>query len=155
RHHPDPWWSPARPGARVGRPPRSGDRGHAGPVHGPDPYRHGAGRAGPKQWSLRHPPELVLQPGDRQGHAARADNDVPLGSPAMEFDGVWRAAVADEELRRRYPEPDFDDGGWEPINVPGHWRSRPAFSTTDGPLLYRVAFDAPRPPAHQRAWLTF
>lgn len=73
----------------------------------------------------------------------------------MEVTGVWRAAVADEELRRRYPDPGFDDGGWEPIAVPGHWRTRPAFSTTDGPLLYRLAFDGPRPAAGRRAWLTF
>src|SRR5437763_712048 len=73
----------------------------------------------------------------------------------MELQGVWRAAVASEELRRHYPDPAFDDGAWEPIAVPGHWRTRPAFSSTDGPLLYRLAFESSRPVARRRAWLTF
>ena len=47
-------------------------------------------------------------------------------------------AAADEELRRTYPEPDFDDGAWAEIDVPGHWRSAPAFADADGPLLYRT-----------------
>lgn len=57
--------------------------------------------------------------------------------------GAWKAAVADEDLRRAYPDVAFDDGGWEPITVPGHWRTAPAFSSSDGPLLYRTHFDDP------------
>lgn len=61
----------------------------------------------------------------------------------MALDGTWQAILADEDLRRAYPEPDFDDTGWEPIPVPGHWRSVPAFADTDGPLLHRRGFGAP------------
>jgi len=59
------------------------------------------------------------------------------------LDGTWRAAVADEELRRAYPEPDFVDDHWELLEIPCHWRSSPVFSDTDGPLLHRTRFDAP------------
>ena len=61
------------------------------------------------------------------------------------LDGEWRAAPGDEELRRSYPDPDFDDSGWEPINVPGHWRTTPAFSTHDGSVLHRTRFETPAP----------
>ena len=67
----------------------------------------------------------------------------------------WRAAVADDDLRRVYHGDGFDDTGWEPIAVPGHWRSTPAFADSDGPLLYRCAFGAAAPPPGRRAWLTF
>ena len=67
----------------------------------------------------------------------------------------WRAAAADDHLRRSYTEADFDDVAWHPIAVPGHWRSNPAFADNDGPLLYRCRFDAPAPPPGRRAWLTF
>ncbi len=73
----------------------------------------------------------------------------------MDLTGTWRAAIADDELRRTWHEDDFDDGGWEPVAVPGHWRSVAAFASTDGPLLYRRAFDAMGPAEGRRAWLTF
>jgi beta-mannosidase len=69
----------------------------------------------------------------------RPANDIDLGA------GTWRAAIADEELRRAYPDADFDDGGWEPVTVPSHWRSTPAFADADGPVLYRTAFANPAP----------
>ena len=71
----------------------------------------------------------------------------------MELGGTWRAAVADEGLRRRFADPATGDDGWEPIEVPGHWQSVPAFASTDGPLLYRCRFEAERPAAGERAWL--
>ena len=58
----------------------------------------------------------------------------------MELTGTWRAAVADDDLRRTWQDDDFDDGAWEAVEVPGHWRSTPAFADTDGPLLYRRSF---------------
>jgi beta-mannosidase len=67
----------------------------------------------------------------------------------------WRAAVADDDLRRTYYDEGFDDRGWEPITVPGHWRSHPAFAGSDGPLLHRCRFDGPAPEPGRRAWLTF
>lgn len=70
----------------------------------------------------------------------------------MELSGTWRAAIADEELRRTFAEPDVDDGGWETIEVPSHWRSHPAFHDTDGPLLYRTRFDSPQPGDPERRW---
>lgn len=73
----------------------------------------------------------------------------------MELTGTWRAAVADEDLRRRWHDDDFDAGGWEAIEVPGHWRSTPAFSDTDGSLLYRRTFETSPPGEGRRAWLTF
>jgi beta-mannosidase len=60
----------------------------------------------------------------------------------MDLSGTWLAMGADEGLRRRYPEPDFDDSWWAEIEVPGHWRSNPAFAGHDGPLLYRRRFEA-------------
>ena len=38
---------------------------------------------------------------------------------------MWRAALADDDLRRDAVQPEYDDDGWEPIAVPGHWRSTP------------------------------
>ena len=73
----------------------------------------------------------------------------------MDLTGTWRAAVADEDLRRSWHEDDFDDGAWEAVEVPGHWRSAAAFAGSDGPLLYRRRFEAGAPGAGRRAWLTF
>src|ERR671918_1292466 len=67
----------------------------------------------------------------------------------------WRAAVADDHLRRVYHGDDFDDTAWEPIAVPGHWRSTPAFAESDGPLLHRCLFETDSPVRGRRAWLTF
>jgi len=72
----------------------------------------------------------------------------------MELGGTWRAAPADEALRRAFAGPEFDDDGWEPVTVPGHWRSTPAFAGLDGPLLYRRPFTAPTPGPGNRSWLT-
>ncbi len=72
----------------------------------------------------------------------------------MQLGGQWRAAPAEEELRRAFVESDFDDGAWESLTVPGHWRSHPAFDTLDGPLLYRRRFERSDDPS-TRTWLTF
>ena len=72
----------------------------------------------------------------------------------MELGGSWRAAPADEALRRSFPAPDYDDSGWEPLSVPGHWRSTPAFAELDGPVLYRRPFALATPGEGRRAWLT-
>jgi beta-mannosidase len=73
----------------------------------------------------------------------------------MELTDSWRAIEADDALRRVYHQPDLDDRDWEPVTVPGHWRSHAAFADSDGPLLHRCRFDAPAPAEGHRAWLTF
>jgi beta-mannosidase len=73
----------------------------------------------------------------------------------VQLDGGWRAAVADDDLRRRFADPSFADGDWAPINVPGHWRSSAAFAGNDEPLFYRTTFEHPAPADGQRMWLTF
>jgi beta-mannosidase len=71
----------------------------------------------------------------------------------VDLSGRWRARDADEGLRRTFPDPGFDDSGWPEVAVPGHWRSSPDFATSDGPLLYRTRFEAPRPEPQRRRWL--
>jgi beta-mannosidase len=68
---------------------------------------------------------------------------------------AWRAIVAYDENRRGITDDDLDDSSWEPIAVPGHWQSTPAFADADGPLLYRSRFDHPTPAPGKRWWLTF
>jgi beta-mannosidase len=72
----------------------------------------------------------------------------------MHLSDGWRAAIADDDLRRVYQGADFDDGAWEPITVPGHWRSTAAFADSDGPLLHRCRFETDRPVDGRRRWLT-
>jgi beta-mannosidase len=67
----------------------------------------------------------------------------------------WLAAPADEDLRRTFADPGLDDGGWERIRVPGHWRTTSAFADLDGPLLHRTRFEQPPGPGDQRWWLRF
>jgi beta-mannosidase len=69
----------------------------------------------------------------------------------VEISAGWRAAIADDELRRQYPEVDFDDRDWSPIDASSQWRSHVDFATTDGPLLYRTRFE--EAPAGTRSWL--
>jgi beta-mannosidase len=72
----------------------------------------------------------------------------------MHLSDGWRAAIADDDLRRVYQGADFDDGAWEPITVPGHWRSTAAFADSDGPLLHRCRFETDPPVDGRRRWLT-
>ncbi len=71
----------------------------------------------------------------------------------MDLGGVWRAAVADDDLRRVYAEPAYDDGDWIPTRVPGHWQSTPALATCDGPVLHRRPFTTDGLDPGRRAWL--
>lgn len=71
----------------------------------------------------------------------------------MRLAGDWRAIEADEGLRRLFPNPEYNDDSWEPVPVPGHWRSACAFADSDGPLLYRRRFEAEPAGADQRVWL--
>src|SRR4051794_12357283 len=69
----------------------------------------------------------------------------PAGTPSVPLGGMWRAAVADESLRRSYPDVDFDDDDWERLAVPGHWSSSPALAGTTGGVLHRRRFETPAP----------
>lgn len=71
----------------------------------------------------------------------------------MDLSGTWRAALADDDLRRDAVQPEYDDSGWEQIEVPGHWRSTPAFAGSDGPLIYRTRFELDTGPEQARHWL--
>jgi beta-mannosidase len=73
----------------------------------------------------------------------------------MDLTDGWRAVEADDDLRRTYYNEQFDDRDWEPVVVPGHWRSSPAFAHSDGPLLHRCSFAHPAPAPGRRAWLNF
>lgn len=75
-------------------------------------------------------------------------------STAMDLRGEWRAAPADDELRRRYHDSDFDDRLWHAIPVPSHWAASDAFRAAGGPLLFRRQFDATAA-KHRRYWLCF
>lgn len=71
----------------------------------------------------------------------------------MDLSGTWRAAPADDELRRSAIGLDVNDDGWERVPVPGHWRSVPAFAESDGPMLYRTTFEQPVPEPGERRWV--
>jgi beta-mannosidase len=72
-----------------------------------------------------------------------------------ELGGGWVAREAEGDLHQRFVEPGFDDSGWAQITVPGHWRSTPAFSGSDGPVLYRHRFPTTPLPEGRRRFLTF
>ena len=80
---------------------------------------------------------------------------MPVSRPAdvLDLSGTWRATVAEGDLHQRFVDPEFDDGAWADLSVPGHWRSTPAFASTDGPLLYRRRFGVPPPGPGRRAFL--
>jgi beta-mannosidase len=92
--------------------------------------------------------------GHTEGHTEGLTDGLSHGLSAELTEG-WRAAVADDDLRRAYHLDDYDDTGWERITIPSHWRSSPAFATADGPVLHRCRFETAAPPAGQRAWVTF
>ncbi len=80
-----------------------------------------------------------------------------VGRAGIELGGAWTAAPADDGLRRDYAAADFDDSGWEPIEVPGHWQRTPAFADLDAPLLHRRRFElaGPQGDPDTRWWLRF
>lgn len=72
----------------------------------------------------------------------------------MDLSGRWQALAADDDIRRSWLDDASPDEAWEPIEVPGHWRSTPAFADHDGPVLYRTRFAHEAPAEGERAWLT-
>jgi beta-mannosidase len=73
----------------------------------------------------------------------------------MELGGRWRATESNDAVRRAMADDDFDDSGWTEIDVPGHWRSNPAFAGSNGPIVYRRRFTADPPEDSSRSFLTF
>ena len=71
----------------------------------------------------------------------------------MELSGEWRAATADDQLRRTAVGLSYDDADWATVSVPGHWRNEAAFADSDGPLLLRTHFEMPQPLPGERAWV--
>ena len=63
----------------------------------------------------------------------------------MDLGGVWRATIADDEVRRTGIGLSTDDSSWPRAEVPGHWRLEEAFADADGPVLYRRRFHRDRP----------
>ena len=72
----------------------------------------------------------------------------------MDSIGLWKANIADDDTRRVGVGLDHDDSIWPVVNVPGHWRSTPAFAESDGPLLYRHRFHLEPPAPGRRAFVT-
>ena len=64
-------------------------------------------------------------------------NVVGPDNEVMDLGGQWVAIEADEDLRRSFPRPDFDDGAWQPVRVPGHWQAEPAFASSAIPAAFR------------------
>jgi beta-mannosidase len=71
----------------------------------------------------------------------------------MDLSGTWRAALADDDLRRQAFALGFDDASWQSVQVPGHWQSEPAFHDSDGPLIYRTGFEWDAGPKAARSWV--
>jgi beta-mannosidase len=92
----------------------------------------------------------MLRP-SRQFGAAPAHS---LYARGVELSGLWRACVADDDVRRDGVGLDHVDGDWPEIAVPGHWRATPAFADHDGPLLYRHRFELAAPAEGRRKFVT-
>jgi beta-mannosidase len=71
----------------------------------------------------------------------------------MDLSGTWQAAPADDDLRRTAIGLDFDDSAWEPVPVPGHWCTVPAFAGSDGPFVYRTRFELDPGPRSTRSFV--
>jgi beta-mannosidase len=65
----------------------------------------------------------------------------PPSARVVDLSGEWRAHPSDAELAKSFAEPETSDELWENVRVPHHWRTEPAFETSDGPVLYRRPFE--------------
>ena len=64
----------------------------------------------------------------------------------MDLSGTWRAAAADEQLRRIFSDPDHDDESWSEVAVPGHWAGVAELAGAES-VLHRRRFEGPDPDA--------
>jgi beta-mannosidase len=91
----------------------------------------------------------------RAGLVGPTLHGVPAVPSATPLPGPWRAAAADDELRRTAVGFDHDDAHWPRVSVPGHWQFDPSFADSDGPLLYRTSFETPVPSDGERLAVVF
>ena len=77
-----------------------------------------------------------------------------LYARGVELSGLWRACVADDDVRRDGVGLEYDDSAWTQLPVPGHWRSSHEFADNDGPLLYRQRMHLDPPPEGRRRFVT-
>ena len=63
----------------------------------------------------------------------------------MDLTGTWRAAVADEDLRRSWQDDGFDDAAWEPIDGPRALAVRARVRRRRRPAALPPHFDADGP----------
>jgi beta-mannosidase len=64
-------------------------------------------------------------------------------SQVVSLSGEWRAHASEPDLAKTFAETGCDDGAWERVVVPHHWREERAFAEEDGPVLYRRRFGHP------------
>lgn len=69
------------------------------------------------------------------------------------LDGPWKIASGDGETRRGFHEPDFDDSGWDTIEIPGVWQAHERFRDEPGPMLLRRRITLPTLTPGRRWWL--
>ncbi|MCP3934472.1 MAG: hypothetical protein GY708_03770 [Actinomycetia bacterium] len=77
----------------------------------------------------------------------------PRFDSSTDIGGEWLIEIPDEDLRRHFAEPDFDDSGWTPVAVPGLWRNGEGLSDVDE-VLYRTRFTAEPAGPGSRTWLS-
>ena len=82
-----------------------------------------------------------------------APSERPRGTlHRMELTGQWRATTANDEMRRTFNQPEFDDRDWSEIEVPGHWSSHLEFAEARS-VLHRTRFELETPDIERRRWL--
>ena len=123
-----------------------GDRGALRPRGPDDLSRAGAPPSEPR----RSAPPVASAADHIQAHAP---SDPQHYGASVDLTGTWRAAAADEALRRSFHHVGFDDDGWEPVRIPGHWADVATFSD-ERSMLFRHRFEH-RLPADDggRSWL--
>lgn len=76
-----------------------------------------------------------------------------MAEVSADLAGTWLVHPGEGDLHQRFADPEFDDTGWAKAAIPGHWRAIPELAESDGPVLYRHRFDAPRPEGGRRRFL--
>lgn len=102
-------------------------------------------------WSAREPLLATRSEPPRRG--SDTDADAWRYRASVDLTGTWRAAPADEELRRTFHQVDFADDAWATVTVPGHWTDQPAFRDETS-MVFRRSFEHELPDDDEgRSWL--